>query len=144
MLLKKDEDVLVKEVKILVKFNKDFVRSVFSVEIDGWILFYVCVLCGCRKLLKYVIRLGVDVNFRMGEFEGVFGGCSVLYMVVYRGDVSVIEILISFRVDLDFWDKEERIFVFYVYCVNNFLVVKIFRKLGVDMLSCDYGIFKES
>lgn len=86
----------------------------------------------------------MDVNFRMGEFEGVFGGCSVLYMVVYRGDVSVIEILISFRVDLDFWDKEERIFVFYVYCVNNFLVVKIFRKLGVDMLSCDNGIFKES
>uniref|UniRef100_A0A8W8MZG5 Uncharacterized protein n=1 Tax=Magallana gigas TaxID=29159 RepID=A0A8W8MZG5_MAGGI len=63
-LLKKDEDALVKEVKTLVKSNKDLVRSVFSAEIDGWTLFHACALRGCRKLLKYAIRSGILTSSR--------------------------------------------------------------------------------
>lgn len=143
-LLKKDEDALVKEVKTLVKSNKDLVRSVFSAEIDGWTLFHACALRGCRKLLKYAIRSSVDVNLRMGEPEGVPGGCSALHMAAHRGDVSVIEILTSSRADLNLRDKEERTPVFYAHRANNSLAVKTLRKLGADMSSCDNGTFKES
>ncbi|XP_048726919.1 uncharacterized protein LOC125645448 isoform X2 [Ostrea edulis] len=141
-LLKKDEEALETEVKKLVKSNKDLAKSVFSVEIDGWTLFHACALRGCRKLLKYAIRSGVDVNLKMGEPEGVPGGCSALHMAAHRGDVSVIEILTSSRADLDLKDNTGKTPVFYASRAHNSLAVKTLRKLGADMSSCDIGALK--
>nr|XP_022310176.1 ADP-ribosylation factor GTPase-activating protein AGD4-like isoform X2 [Crassostrea virginica] len=142
-LLKKDEDMLVKEVKKMVKSNKELVRNVFSAQIDGWTLFHASALRGCRKLLKYAIKSGVDVNLRMGEPEGVPGGCTALHMAAHRGDISVIEILTSSRADLDPRDKDGKTPVCYAGRAQNTLAVRTLRKLGADMSSCDNGALKE-
>ncbi|XP_062578006.1 uncharacterized protein LOC134239890 [Saccostrea cucullata] len=143
-LLKKDEEALVTEVKKLVKSNKELAKYIFSAQIDGWTLFHACALRGCRKLLKYAIRSGVDVNLKMGEPEGVPGGCSALHMAAHRGDVSVIEILTSSRADLDSKDNNDKTPVFYASRAHNSLAVKTLRKLGADMSSCENDVIRDA
>ncbi|XP_061178573.1 serine/threonine-protein phosphatase 6 regulatory ankyrin repeat subunit B-like isoform X2 [Saccostrea echinata] len=142
-LLKKDEEALVTEVKKLVKSNKELAKYIFSAQIDGWTLFHACALRGCRKLLKYAIRSGVDVNLKMGEPEGVPGGCSALHMAAHRGDVSVIEILTTSRADLDPKDSNGKTPVFYASRAHNSLAVKTLRKLGADISNCENAVIRD-
>lgn len=136
-LLRRDEDSLNDAGKQLVKQNKDYARNVFMHPVDGWTPFHAFVLRGARKMVKLCLKAGVDVNSAMGSPEGLPGGCAALHLAAHRGDVSVINILISNGAELDLKDNLERTPVIYASRANNTLAVKTLQRAGADMSGCD-------
>ncbi|XP_045182999.2 ankyrin repeat and protein kinase domain-containing protein 1-like isoform X3 [Mercenaria mercenaria] len=136
-LLRRDEDSLNDAGKQLVKQNKDYSRDVFMHEVDGWTPFHAFVLRGARKMVKLCLKAKVDVNATMGSPDGLPGGCSALHLAAHRGDVSIINILVSNGADLDLKDNLNRTPVIYASRANNTLAVKTLQRAGADMSGCD-------
>ncbi|KAL4217951.1 hypothetical protein ACF0H5_022690 [Mactra antiquata] len=136
-LLKRDEDSLNDAGKQLVKQNRDYARDVFMHPVDGWSPFHAFVLRGARKMVKLCLKAGVDVNSIMNSPDGLPGGCTALHLAAHRGDVSIINVLISNGADLNLKDNTERTPVMYASRANNTLAVKTLQRAGADMSGCD-------
>jgi hypothetical protein len=65
-------------------------------------------LKGCRKLVKFALKVGVNVNLQMGEPEGVPGKCSALHLAAHRGDVSIIEVLLQNGANINQLDSSDK------------------------------------
>lgn len=136
-LLRRDEDSLNDAGKQLVKQNRNYARDVFMHEVDGWTPFHAFVLRGARKMVKLCLKAKVDVNVTMGSPEGIPGGCSALHLAAHRGDVSVINILISNGAELNVKDNSNLTPVMYASRGNNTLAVRTLQRAGADMSGCD-------
>lgn len=136
-LLRRDEDSLNDAGKQLVKQNREYARDVFMHEVDGWTPFHAFVLRGARKMVKLCLKARVDVNAPMGSPEGVPGGCSALHLAAHRGDVSIINILITNGADLNRKDSSSRSPAMYASRANNTLALRTLRRAGADMTGCD-------
>ncbi|XP_052239489.1 DNA-binding protein RFXANK-like isoform X2 [Dreissena polymorpha] len=136
-LLRRDEDSLNDAGKQLVKQNRKYACYVFMHEVDGWTPFHAFVLRGARKMVKLCLKAGVDVNLTMGSPDGVPGGCSALHLAAHRGDVSIINVLISNGADLNVRDNSSKTPVLYASLANNSLAVRKLQRAGADMTGCD-------
>ncbi|KAH3740790.1 DNA-binding protein RFXANK-like isoform X2 [Dreissena polymorpha] len=136
-LLRRDEDSLNDAGRQLVKQNRKYACDVFMHEVDGWTPFHAFVLRGARKMVKLCLKAGVDVNLTMGSPDGVPGGCSALHLAAHRGDVSIIDVLISNGVDLNVRDKSGKTPVMYASLANNSLAVRKLQRAGADMTGCE-------
>ncbi|KAH3740713.1 hypothetical protein DPMN_047423 [Dreissena polymorpha] len=136
-LLRRDEDSLNDAGRQLVKQNRKYACDVFMHEVDGWTPFHAFVLRGARKMVKLCLKAGVDVNLTMGSPDGVPGGCSALHLAAHRGDVSIIDVLISNGVDLNVRDKNGKTPVMYASLANNSLAVRKLQRAGADMTGCE-------
>ena len=70
-LMREDEAKLIRQAKQLVKKHKSTAARLFTTEVDGWTPLHACVLRGSKHLLKTMLSAGVEVNFRMGQPEGL-------------------------------------------------------------------------
>lgn len=136
-LLRRDEDSLNDAGKQLIKQDKDYAKEVFTCEVDGWTPFHAFVLRGARKMVKLSLRAGVDVNLTMGSLDGLPGGCSPLHLAAHRGDVSIINILVSNGANLNAKDDTNRTPVVYASRANNTLAMKTLARAGADMRGCE-------
>lgn len=135
-LLRHNEDSLNDVGKQLVKHNKMYARNVFMHEVDGWTPFHAFVLRGARKMVKLCLKAGVDVNVTMGASDGLPKGCSALHLAAHRGDVSIIDLLLSNGARVNVKDKLGRAPVIYASQANNSLAVKHLKRAGADMTGC--------
>jgi ankyrin repeat protein len=131
-LLKSDEEKLEEQTKVLVKNRKDYARRVFSTNVDNWTPFHAFALKGCRKLVKFALKVGVDVNLQMGEPEGVPGKCSALHLAAHRGDVSIIEVLLQNGANINQLDSSDKTPIYYASISNNTLAVKTLKRAAAD------------
>lgn len=136
-LLKYDEEKLEEQTKVLVKNRKDYARRVFSTNVDNWTPFHAFALKGCRKLVKFALRVGVDVNLQMGEPEGVPGKCAALHLAAHRGDVSIIEVLLQNGANINQLDSSDKTPIYYASRSNNTLAVKTLKRAGADTSQVD-------
>lgn len=136
-LLKKNEDALVDQVKTLIKNNRFYLKEVLSTEVDGWTPFHAFALKGCRKLVKLAIKAGVDVNLKMGQPEGVPGYCSALHLASYRGDLSIIEVLLSNEADVEQKDSQGKTAIYYASKKRNTLAVRALARAGAGLDDCE-------
>lgn len=136
-LLKSDEEKLEEQTKVLVKNRKDYARRVFSTNVDNWTPFHAFALKGCRKLVKFALRVGVDVNLQMGEPEGVPGKCAALHLAAHRGDVSIIEVLLQNGANINQLDSSDKTPIYYASRSNNTLAVKTLKRAGADTSQVD-------
>ncbi|KAK6167356.1 hypothetical protein SNE40_021405 [Patella caerulea] len=135
--LKRNEDSLVEQAKLLEKTDRVYLKQVLSTDIEGWTPFHAFVLRGARKLVKISLRCGVDANLRMGQPDNLPGGCSPLHLAAYRGDVSIIQLLIQYDADVNRKDFSNKTPVFYAATHNNTLAVKKLLKEGADISDID-------
>lgn len=131
-LLKSDEEKLEEQTKVLVKNRKDYAKRVFSTNVDNWTPFHAFALKGCRKLVKFALKVGVDVNLQMGEPEGVPGKCSALHLAAHRGDVSIIDVLLQNGANINQLDSFDKTPIYYASRSNNTLAVKTLKRAGAD------------
>lgn len=136
-LLKRDEDSLIDAGKQIIKQDRDYAREVFTQEVDGWTPFHAFALRGARKMVKLSLRAGVDVNLTMGSIDGLPEGCTALHLAAHRGDVSIINILLSNGANLNAKDDTSRTPVVYASRANNTLAVKTLARAGADMSGCE-------
>ncbi|KAH3740712.1 hypothetical protein DPMN_047422 [Dreissena polymorpha] len=136
-LLRRNEDRLNDAGKQLVKQNRKYACDVFMHEVDGWTPFHAFVLRGARKMVKLCLKAGVDVNLTMGSPDGVPGGCSAIHLAAHRGDVSMIDVLISNGADLNVRDNNGTTPVVYASLANNSLAVRTLQRAGADVTGCD-------
>ncbi|KAJ8300558.1 LOW QUALITY PROTEIN: hypothetical protein KUTeg_022077 [Tegillarca granosa] len=115
----------------LLKKNEDALVD----QVDGWTPFHAFALKGCRKLVKLAIKAGVDVNLKMGQPEGVPGYCSALHLASYRGDLSIIEVLLSNEADVEQKDRQNR--KYYASKKRNTLAVRALARAGAGLDDCE-------
>lgn len=72
-MMKKQNEKLEDKMKKLVKTDIVTAKRVFESDVDGWTPVHACTLKGSKNLLKIMISSGIDVNFRMGQPEGLPG-----------------------------------------------------------------------
>ncbi|XP_033727755.1 serine/threonine-protein phosphatase 6 regulatory ankyrin repeat subunit B-like [Pecten maximus] len=136
-MLKRDEEALTEHIKDLIKYRKDYAKTVFTTDVEGWTPFHAFALRGCRKLVKLSLKAGVEVDLEMGQPDGLPGGCSALHLASHRGDVSIIDILIANGAGVNKKDNTERTPIFYASRANNTLAVKRLARAGADVSLCD-------
>lgn len=137
-LLRRDEDSLNDAGRQLVRHNRDYARQVFMHEVDGWTPFHAFVLRGARKMVKHCLRAGVDVNSSMGSPDGLPGGCCALHLAAHRGDVSIIDVLLSNGADVNKKDNSNKTPIMYALQEKNKLAVRTLQRAGADMTGCDH------
>lgn len=136
-LLRRDEDSLNDAGKQILKQDRDYARDVYTQEVEGWTPFHAFVLRGARKMVKLSLKAGVDVNLTMGSLDGLPGGCTPLHLAAHRGDVSIINVLISNGANLNAKDDTNQTPVVYASRANNTLAVKTLSRAGADMRGCE-------
>ncbi|KAK3088911.1 hypothetical protein FSP39_025330 [Pinctada imbricata] len=132
-LLKTDEEKLIDDSKKLLKTDRSNARRVFSEPIHGWTLFHAAALRGCRKVVKLALKSGVDVNLKMGEPDGIPGECTALHLAAHRGDVSIIDVLLSNSAYVNERNSLGKTPVFYAIRAHNTLAVKTLKRAGADI-----------
>jgi len=135
--LKRDEEELTAQVKAFVKKDKFNAKTVFSINVEGWTPFHAFTLRGCRKLVKLSLKAGVNVDLEMGQPEGLPGGCSALHLASHRGDVSIIDLLLTNGAEVNKKDDSNNTPVYYASRANNTLAVKRLLRAGADISTCD-------
>ncbi|OWF38545.1 serine/threonine-protein phosphatase 6 regulatory ankyrin repeat subunit B-like [Mizuhopecten yessoensis] len=136
-MLKRDEEALTLHIKDLLKYRKDYAKTVFTTDVEGWTPFHAFALRGCRKLVKFSLKAGVEVDLEMGQPEGLPGGCSALHLASHRGDVSIIDILITNGAAVNKKDNSDRTPIFYASRASNTLAMKKLARAGADVSLCD-------
>ncbi|KAL8593792.1 hypothetical protein ACOMHN_041266 [Nucella lapillus] len=142
-LLRHNEDHLAAKTKQLMKRDRCFVRELFSARVDEWTPLHACTLRGARKLLKMALKSGVNPDLEMGSPEGLPGRCSPLHLAAYRGDVSLIQILVQNGASLNLRDSTQRAPLHYAASKKNVLAVKKLIKYGADVseLTAEQRVF---
>ena len=145
-LLRHEEDRLVERTKQLVRRDRAFIQEVFTSLVDEWTPLHACTLRGARKLVKVALKAGVDPDLEMGVPEGLPGRCAPLHLAAYRGDVSILQLLVQHGAHLDKRDNLNRTALYYAVQRRNTLAARKLIKYGADFsaLSADErDFFKE-
>lgn len=135
-MLRRDEEALTQHIKDMMKYRKEYAKTVFTTAIEGWTPYHAFALRGCRKLVKLSLKAGVFVDLEMGQPEGLPGGCSALHLASHRGDVSIIDILIANGAAVNKKDNTDRTPIFYASRASNTLAVKKLARAGADVNLC--------
>lgn len=130
-MMKKDENKLCQQAKRLVRKQRALARRVFSVDIDGWTPIHACVLRASKKLLKIMLSAQVDVNLKMGTPEGLPVGCSLLHIAAHRGDIKIMDYLVSHGADLNQEDSNGHTPIIYAARAEHYFVLRHFEEKGV-------------
>ncbi|KAL8589565.1 hypothetical protein ACOMHN_015949 [Nucella lapillus] len=131
-LLRHHEDQLVQRMKQLLKRDRHVVQLMFCTLVDHWTPVHACTLRGARKLLKMALKCGVSPDLEMGEPEGLPGRCSPLHLAAYRGDVSLLQVLVQGGATLSKRDGALRTPLFYAASSHNTLAARKLIKYGAD------------
>lgn len=131
--MRDDESKLIRQMKKLTKERRSFVIQILSSNIDGWTPIHACALRGSKKLLKVFLSSGIDVNTTMGQPDGLPGGCTLLHMACLRGDMELIEYLVSQKPDLDIKDSNNLSAVAYAAQRNHKRAVRFLQENGANM-----------
>ncbi|KAK3767956.1 hypothetical protein RRG08_049512 [Elysia crispata] len=145
-LLRHEEERLVERTKQLVRRDRAFIQEVFTSMVDEWTPLHACTLRGARKLVKVALKAGVDPDLEMGVPEGLPGRCAPLHLAAYRGDVSILQLLVQNGAQLDKRDNLNRTPLYYAVQRRNTLAARKLIKYGADFsaLSADErDFFKE-
>lgn len=128
--------------KKLVKTDIVTAKRVFESDVDGWTPVHACTLKGSKNLLKIMIGSGIDVNFRMGQPEGLPGECSLLHIAAYRGDVKICKYLISRGARVDIQDGCDRSPLYYAQTKQHNRVVELLKQKdrGLTLTNKDQDI----
>ncbi|KAH9491922.1 hypothetical protein Btru_026760 [Bulinus truncatus] len=130
--LRKNEDTLVEVTKSLAKKDKGFIQAMFTTPVGEWTPMHACTLRGARKLMKIALKAGVDPNLEMGIPDGLPGRCSPLHLAAYRGDVSIIQLLVQYEADLEKRDSKNYTPLHYAVLKRNTLAARKLLKFGAD------------
>ncbi|KAL8594992.1 hypothetical protein ACOMHN_038788 [Nucella lapillus] len=131
-LLRHNEDQLVERTKQLLKRDRHVAQLMFCTLVDQWTPVHACTLRGARKLLKMALKCGVSPDLEMGEPEGLPGRCSPLHLAAYRGDVSLLQVLVQGGATLSKRDGALRTPLFYAASSHNTLAARKLIKYGAD------------
>ncbi|XP_012940002.1 ankyrin repeat and protein kinase domain-containing protein 1 [Aplysia californica] len=131
-LLRQNEDRLVERTKMLVRGNRAFIQEVFTAVIDEWTPLHACTLRGARKLVKVALKAGVDPNIEMGNPQGLPGRCTPLHLAAYRGDVSILQLLVQNGARVDARDNTNHTPLHYAATRSNSLAARKLLKYGAD------------
>jgi ankyrin repeat protein len=135
-LLKYNEDKLVTQLNAIIKKDKAYARDVIMADVDGWTPIHAFALRGCRKLIKLSLRAGVPVDHQMAAPEGVPARCTPLHLAAHRGDVSIVDILLTNGADVNGRNASDHTPIYYASRAHNTLVVRTLRRAGADMSEC--------
>lgn len=127
-MMKKQNEKLGDKMKKLVKTDIVTAKRVFEADVDGWTPVHACTLKGSKNLLKIMISSGIDVNFRMGQPEGLPGECSLLHIAAYRGDVKICKYLISRGARVGIQDGCDRTPLYYAQTKQHNRVVELLKQ----------------
>ena len=75
----------------------------------------------------------MDVNFRMGQPEGLPGDCTLLHIAAYRGDVKYLEFLMAHGAELNAKDSLGRSAVLYAAKNKHRRIVRLLERKGANM-----------
>lgn len=137
-LLRHNEDLLVVQTKHLLKKNRQLVHDVFTTKVDEWTPLHACTLRGARKLVKIAMKAGVNPNLEMGLPDGLPGRCTPLHLAAYRGDVSIIQLLLQHGAAVNRLDSTNRSPLFYAASKNNTFAAKKLIKHGAEVKDLTY------
>ena len=145
-LLRHNEDRLVERTKALVKRDRPFIHDVFTSLVDDWTPLHACTLRGSRKLVKVALKAGVDPNLEMGNPDGLPGRCTPLHLAAYRGDVAILQLLVSHGAAVDKRDGENHTPLHYAADKSNTLAARKLLKYGADPieLSQEQALFYQA
>lgn len=131
--MREDEQKLTRQMKKLIKDRKGFAIQMLSTDVEGWTPIHACALRGSKKLLKVFVSSGIDINLRMGQPDGLPKGCSVLHMACLRGDLDLIEYLVSEKAELDAKDSNQMTPVMYAARRKHRRAVRFLQDKGANM-----------
>ncbi|XP_059141775.1 ankyrin repeat and protein kinase domain-containing protein 1-like [Physella acuta] len=131
-LLRKNEETLVERTKSLVKRDKAFIQEMFTSLVGEWTPMHACTLRGARKLVKVALKAGVDPNIEMGMPDGLPGRCSPLHLAAYRGDVSILQLLLQHGANIEKRDSTNHTPLHYAVLRRNTLAARKLLKHGAD------------
>lgn len=140
--MREDESRLRHQIKRLIKDKRSLAIQIISTEIDGWTPIHACALRGTLKLLKIFLSTGVDVNIRMGQPEGLPGGCTILHMACLRGDVDRIEYLLSEKANIEAQDSNQMTPVMYAAKRKHRRSVKLLEDRGANMVGVELPVYE--
>ncbi|KAK6183361.1 hypothetical protein SNE40_010860 [Patella caerulea] len=118
-LLRHNPKKLLKKAKRLVKEHPKIARDVFCVDVEGWTLIHACALRGTKTILKTLLSCGVDLNFEMGFPDGLPGNSTCLHLAAYRGDIKIIDYLLSHGANIHAQDSQGHEPIFYAVKRNQ-------------------------
>ncbi|XP_048727242.1 uncharacterized protein LOC125645642 [Ostrea edulis] len=132
-MMRRQDDKLEDKLKKFVKKDKATARRTLETDVDGWTPVHACALKGSKHLLKVMISAGIDVNFRMGQPEGLPGGCALLHIAAYRGDVKICKYLISRGALVDIEDNYNRTPLYYAFKKQHSRVIELLKQKGGEL-----------
>ncbi|KAK7478656.1 hypothetical protein BaRGS_00030119 [Batillaria attramentaria] len=132
-LLRHNEDHLVERTKQLLKKDRRLIQDMFTSLIDEWTPLHACTLRGARKLVKMAMKAGVHPDLEMGLPEGLPGRCTPLHLAAYRGDVSIIQLLVQNNASLNARDSTNRTPLYYAASRNNTFAARKLIKYGAEI-----------
>lgn len=134
-LMRNDENKLIRQLRELIKHDRNLVCQVLSTDIEGWTPIHACSLRGSRRLLKTMLNAKVDINLRMGRPVGLPACCSLLHLAAHRGDQKIAELLLSRGIAINGKDSTGRTSIRYASEAGHTHLVRYLTRKGADASS---------
>ena len=137
-LMRNDETKLMRQVKRFIKKHKSLAKQVLSTDLDGWTPVHACALRCSKTLLKVFLESGIDVNIHMGQPDGLPNNCSLLHMAALRGDVKILELLVSRGADVNARDSCDNTPAIYAGKRKHRRAVRFLEEHGASLDGVDF------
>ena len=137
-LMRSDETKLMRQVKRFIKKHKSLAKQVLTTTLDGWTPVHACALRCSKSLLKVFLESGIDINITMGQPEGLPNKCSLLHMAALRGDVKILEFLVSRGADVNARDSCDSTPAIYAGKRKHRRAVRFLGEHGANMEGVDF------
>lgn len=131
--IRDDEQKLIQHMRKLVKEHKSYAVQILTTEIGGWMPLHACVLRGSKKMLKFFLTSGVNINTEMGQPDGLPNKCSPLHMACIRGDADIIDLLLAKGANIEAMDSFLVTPVIYAANRKHRQAVRLLQKRGANM-----------
>jgi ankyrin repeat protein len=131
--MREDESKHIRQMKKLIKDRKSLAVQIFLTNIDGWTPVHACAFRGSKNLLKVFLSSGIDINSRMGQPEGLPGNCTFLHLACLRGDMKLIEYIVSEKADLEAKDSNHMTPVMYAARRKHRRAILFLQEKGANM-----------